>query len=150
MNRYVENTQMAQVKRSRLITTIFVIIIFFFGTLFTLKGNYGSVSAQVNDTLLGVVGTYGDAIFVELNDVEDFWLADKLEKGVLIEGEETKNTCSGRYKNQEYGEYVLHIYSDNAPYIVIRYGEGNTLVFNQARERFTHDVYEDLKEALGE
>lgn len=148
MNRYVENSQMAQVKRSRFITTIFVIVIFFFGTLFTLKGDTGAITAQVNDTLLGVVGTYGDSIFVSLDDVEDFWLTDTLEKGVLMDGEETKNTCSGKYKNQEFGEYTLHIYSDSVPYIVIQYGDGNTLVFNQGRERFTRDIYEDLQEAI--
>lgn len=149
MNRVAESGYISQVKKSRWITTLFVIVIFFFGTLFALKGNTGSVTAQVNESLLGVIGTYGDTTFIKLDEINEFLLVDVIEKGEKVEGEETDNTCSGVYKNEEFGEYTLHAYMDLAPYIVVHYGEGETLVFNQGRERLTRSLYEDLQEACG-
>lgn len=149
MNRFVQNSYMSQIKRSRWITTLFVIVIFFFGTLFALKGSTGSVTAQVDESMLGVLGTYGNATFVALEQINEFSLIEAFEKGEQIEGEETDNTCSGVYRNAEFGEYTLHAYVDAAPYIVVRYGEGETLVFNQGRERLTRSIYEDLQEACG-
>lgn len=152
MNRVAEREHVSQIKRSRWITTLFVIAIFFFGTLFALKGDTGAVTAQVdgNGRMLGVLGTYGNASFISLDEIDEFWLTDDLDAGTLIEGEEKKNTSSGRYRNDEFGEYTLHVYTDEAPYIVVRYGDGEILVFNQGRERLTDGIYEDLQEACGE
>lgn len=152
MNRVAEREHVSQIKRSRWITTLFVIVIFFFGTLFALKGDTGAVTAQVDGTgrMLGVLGTYGNASFISLDEIDEFWLTDDLDAGTLIEGEEKKNTSSGRYCNDEFGEYTLHIYTEQTPYIVVRYGEGEVLVFNQGRERLTEEIYEDLQEACGE
>ncbi len=152
MNRFTEREQVSQIKRSRLITTLFVIVIFFFGTLFALKRDTGAVTVQVdgNARMLGVLGTYGNPCFVPLDDINEFWLTDELDTGTMIEGEETKNTASGRYRNDEFGEYTLHVYFDQAPYIVVRYGDGETVVFNQGKERFTDDIYEELQKACVE
>lgn len=152
MERVAEREHVSQIKRSRLVTTLFVIAIFFFGTLFALKGDTGNVTAQVdaNGRMLGVLGTYGDASFIPLDEIDEFWLADALDVGTMVEGEERKNTASGLYRNEEFGEYTLHVYTDEAPYIVVRYGDGKTLVFNQGRERLTNGIYEDLQEACGE
>lgn len=152
MNQAAERDHISQIKRNRWITTIFVIVIFFFGTLFALKGDTGAVTAQVDATgkMLGVIGTYGSATFIPLDEIDEFWLTDDLDAGTMVEGEEKKNTSSGRYRNDEFGEYTLHVYNGQAPYIVIRYGEGETLVFNQGRERLTDGIYEDLQEACGE
>ena len=152
MNRVAEREHISQIKRSRWITTLFVIVIFFFGTLFALKGNTGAVTAQVDGTgkMLGVLGTYGDACFISLDEIDEFWLAYDLDAGTMVEGEATNNTFSGRYCNDEFGEYTLHVYTDQAPYIVVRYGDGEILVFNQGRERLTDGIYKDLQEACGE
>lgn len=152
MNRATEHEHISQIKRSRWITTLFVIVIFFFGTLFALKGDTGAVTAQVDATgkMLGVLGTYGNASFIPLDEIDEFWLTNDLDAGILVEGEEKKNTSSGRYHNDEFGEYTLHVYTDEAPYIVVRYGGGEILVFNQGRERLTKGIYEDLQEACAE
>lgn len=152
MNQATEHAHISQIKRNRWITTLFVIAIFFFGTLFALKGDTGSVTAQVDATgkMLGVLGTYGNASFIPLDEIEEFWLTNDLDTGNLVEGEEKKNTCSGRYRNDEFGEYTLHVYTDEAPYIVVRHGGGEILVFNQGRERLTKGIYEDLQEACVE
>lgn len=152
MNRVVEREHISQIKRSRWITTLFFIVIFFFGTLFSLKGNTGAVTVQVDDAskMLGILGTYGDPCFIFADDVDGFWLTDSLDTGIMIEGEETKNTLSGLYRNDEFGEYSLHIYTDKTPFIVVQYGDGKTIVFNQGNKRLTNDIYEDLLGAFGE
>lgn len=149
MSRYAANNYIAQLKRSRWTTTLIVIVILFVGTVVALRGDTGSVTAQVDSAMLGVLGTYGNATFVPLEEIEDFWLTDTIEIGTCIEGEETKNTASGVYSNEEFGEYTLHIYTDSEPHLVVRYGEGKTVVFNLGRERLTKGIYEDLEEACG-
>ena len=151
MNQFTERNGVAQVKRNRWITTIFVIVIFLFGTLSALKGDTGSVTAQVDaaNGMLGVLGTYGNACFIELAEIDEMRLVNDLDTGSMLEGEQSKNTYSGMFRNDEFGEFIFHAYIDRAPYIVIHHGEGEVLVFNQARERITRDIYEDLQEACG-
>ena len=136
-------------KRNRWITGVFVIAILIFGTVTALTGQTGSVTAQVDTAMLGVIGTYGSAEFVPLDEIEEFRLTETMDFGSRIEGEETKNTMSGRYSNEEFGEYLLHVYPEKEPYLVVRYSQGKTLVFNLGGERLTKSIFKDLEEALG-
>lgn len=147
MSRFTEQNYHAQIKRSRWVTTLIFILILFFGSLFAIRGNSGAVTVQVNDTMLGVLGTYGEAAFIPLNEIEELQLIESLDVGTQIEGETTDNTRSGTYSNEAYGEYTLHIYTESAPYIVVRHSGGKTLVFNLGRKSLTSKTYEDLQNA---
>ena len=149
MSQTTQNNYYAQLKRSRWITTLIFILILFFGSLFALRGNSGAVTVQVNDTMLGVIGTYGSATFIPLEEIEALQLIERLDVGTQVEGETTNDTHSGRYSNREYGEYTLHIYTDKAPYILVQYSGGNTLVFNLGRASLTDKTFEELQTAHG-
>ena len=147
MSRFAEDNYQAQLKRNRWITTLIFILILFFGSLFALRGNSGSVTAQVNDTLLGVVGTYGDPTFVSLDEIEQLQLTETMDFGAQVDGETKDNTMSGVYHNEEFGDYTLHVYHEKAPYIIVKYNGGNILVFNLGRASLTNEMYEDLQNA---
>lgn len=149
MGRFSEQNYHSQIKRNRWITTLIFILILFFGSLLAIRGNSGSVTVQVNDTMLGVLGSYGDASFIPLEEIEELQLIENLDVGIQIEGETTDNTHSGTYQNEEFGEYILHIYTDKSPYIVVRHSGGKILVFNLGRESLTTGTYEDLQNAYG-
>ena len=150
MSRFAENNYQAQLKRNRWITTLIFILILFFGSLFALRGNSGAITAQVNDTLLGVAGTYGEPVFVSLDEIEQLRLAEALDFGTQVDGETKDNTRSGAYQNEEFGDYALHVYHEKAPYIVVRYNGGNTLVFNLGRASLTNEIYEELQKAMAD
>lgn len=142
------NKNLNNYKQSRWITGIIVIALLVFGTVRALSGQSGTVTVQVNDTMLGVLGTYGDPEFIQLSEINDYQMVETVDYGTCVEGEEKENTMSGRYSNAEYGEYTLHVYSDKAPYIVVQYGDEKTIVFNLGSERLTKRTFEDLEEAM--
>ena len=130
--------------RNHRYTIIILLIIFIIGTVQALSGRSGSVSAQIDDHMLGVVGSGGDPVFVQLEEISQVQLADEITFGSLLEGEEKKNTMSGLCENDTFGTYTLHVYKTSSPYIVVSYGDGETLVFNQRTAKQTRDMYEDL------
>lgn len=130
--------------KARRYTLIIMVLIFLFGTIRALSGQQGSVTAQVDDEKLGVLGSYGDAIFVYMEDITRVQLVDELTIGTAVDAQETKNTMCGLYENETYGTYTLHIYTKERPCIEVTYGDGETLVFNSSTERQTKNIYEDL------
>lgn len=141
------NAAYSNIKRARRSTHLFVILLLVIGTILALTGQNGSVAAEVDGTTLGVLGTYGEATFISLDGIESVELKETLNFGACLEGEETKNTVSGRYSNEEFGEYTLHVYTKSSPYVVVTYEGGKVLVFNQKTERLTKNLVEKLEEA---
>ena len=140
----MEQSSNKKAGRSRKYTIIILLILFIIGTVQALSGRTGSVIAQVDDNMLGVVGSYGDPVFVRLDEITRLELVDAVNFGRCLEGEEKSNTMSGLYENGEFGTYTLHVYTSCSPYIVIGYGDGNTLIFNQKTAKLTRKIYEDL------
>lgn len=123
---------------------MFVALLFIIGTVLSMTGRQGSVTAQVDGEKLGVMGTYGKTIFVMLDDVTDVQLVDEMDFGTAVDAAETGNTMCGTYDHDVYGAYELRVYMKKSPYIVVTYGEGDVLVFNQVSKRQTQDIYEDM------
>lgn len=131
-------------RHNHLMTVILLLAIFIAATAVALNGQSGSVSAEMDDNWLGVIGPGGAPIFVALEEITQVRLADAVDFGKRLEGEEAKTTRSGRYENDVFGVYTLCVYPDSAPYIVVTYGEGETLVFNLKKTKQTQEIYEDL------
>lgn len=141
------NNSGASFGKARKYSIIIMVLIFLFGTLGALSGQHGSVTAQVDEEKLGVLGSSGDAVFVFLDDITQVQLIDELTVGSAVDAEETKNTMCGQYENEAYGTYTLLIYTKKRPCVVVTYGDGETLVFNQQTERQTKNIYEDLTQS---
>lgn len=135
-------------KKGRMFTLFLVIALFAVGTYQALSGLKGFVTAEVDGAHLGVCGTYGEAVFVELTDIEEVLLTDSFDFGTCIEGESTGNTISGLYSCAAYEHYTVHAYTDVASCIVVRHEDG-ILVFNCATDSLTENIYEQLVQAVG-
>ena len=135
-------------RRGLLISIGILVIIFIIGTVPVLLGKSGSVTVNLDkaNSLFGILGAYGDTVFIKLEDIDEIYLADNLDFGTMVEGKELRNIMSGIYSNDEFGTYQLHVYYKKAPFIVMKYGDGKVIVFNQSSEKYTKQVFEQLTE----
>ncbi len=128
-------------------TLVFVVLLFVIGTVLSMTGKTGAVTAQVDSRLLGVAASYGETLFIELESIKQVELVEEVDFGAAVDAEESGNTMCGTYKNDAYGEYQLRVYMKKSPFLVVTYGEENAvLVFNQGSARLTEGLYEDLTE----
>ena len=139
-----ERKDIFHAKRGVLFSLIFFLILAVIGTVQALTGASGSVMTQVDSGVLGVAGNYGDAEFIQLDTVSNVEMLDSLDIGTCIEGSETKNTVSGVFCNDAYGEYTIHAYTNGSPYIVITYGDRQILVCNAHKAKQTTELYETI------
>lgn len=139
-----QNAKNPQAK-GRKVATIIIVALFLIGIIQALTGSRGFVTTEINDQYLGVDGTYGDPVFLELASISDVQLVDTFDFGTCIEGEETKNTVSGTYSCNEYGTYTVHAYINEACIIV--HSPDGVLVFNCGSDSHTEDFYTQLAEA---
>lgn len=133
--------------RGRKFAAVIIVALFLIGILQALTGSRGYVTTEINDRYLGVDGTYGDPIFLELTSISDVQLVDPFDFGTCVEGEETKNTVSGTYSCDEYGSYTVHAYTKELCIVV--HSPGGVLVFNCGSDSHTEDMYEELANAIG-
>ena len=138
------NTQesITSFKKGRKFAVIVIVILFVIGTIQALTGSRGFVTTEINDLHLGVDGTYGGPVFLELATISNVQLAETFDFGICIEGEETKNTVSGIYSNDEFNLYTVHAYI-NEPCIILHH-PGGVLVFNCGSDFHTENMYEQL------
>ena len=143
----MDKDKVKSLRRSSIIVLLILLVI---GTAQVLMNKSGSITCQVdaNNSMLGVLGAYGDSIFINLSDIEEVSLVETLDCGEMVEGKETSQLRSGTYKNSEFGEYSLHVYIKSASYIVLHYDGGKVLVFNQSRAKTTEQVYESILENM--
>lgn len=128
--------------KGQITAAVIVAALFLIGAIQALTGTKGFVTAEVNDQYLGVDGTYGDPVFLELASISQLQLVDPFDFGDCIEGEETHNTVSGTYSCPSYGEYTVHAYTGK-PCIIVRSPDG-VLVFNCSSDSRTEKLYAQL------
>lgn len=135
-------------KKGQLLALLVMLALFAIGTYQALSGSKGFVNAEIDAEHLGVCGTYGEAFFVALCDIEDILLTDSFDFGTCIAGEETGNTVSGLYSCAAYDQYTVHAYTDTTSCIVVRHQDG-ILVFNCETDSLTEKIYDQLVQAVG-
>ena len=140
------NPKGPSLNQGRLLTILIVAALFAIGTVQTLSGSRGYITTAMDEVHLGVCGTYGGTLFVELDTITDVQLVDALSFGTRIEGAETGNTVSGIYTNEAFGSYWVHAYTDVPAYILVTYPEG-VLVFNCESAAKTETLYSSLAKA---
>lgn len=133
--------------RGRLMAIFLVALLFAIGIFQVLSGSSGFVTAEVDEAHLGVCGTYGDTVFVELSTITDVRIVDSFDFGTCVEGKEVGGTVSGIYSCDAYGQYSVHAYTNVPAYIIVTHPEG-VLVFNCSSESLTESMYTKLTEAI--
>lgn len=133
-------------RRRRFLPTIIIAALFLIGTLQALTGSTGVITVAIDDRHLGVDGTHGDAVFVELDAISDIQFAETFDFGTCVDGETTRNTVSGTYSCDAYGEYTVHAYIDESCIIV--HSPDGILVFNCGSTSQTEKMYDQLTAAM--
>lgn len=141
-----QDTKIPQAK-GRKLAAVIIAVLFLIGIVQALTGSRGFVTTEINDTHLGVDGTYGDPVFLELSSISDIQLVDSFDFGTCIEGEETKNTVSGTYSCDKYKSYTVHAYTKESCIVV--HSSNGVLVFNCGSDSHTKEMYEQLTDTIG-
>lgn len=134
--------------RGRKLAITIIVALFLIGIIQTLSGSRGFVTTEINDRYLGVDGTYGDPVFLELITIMDVQLVEEFDFGTCIEGEQTKNTVSGTYSTPEYGTCTVHAYTGELCIVV--HSPSGVLVFNCGSDSHTEDMYKEIAAAIAQ
>lgn len=130
-------------RRGRRLAFAVIAVLFVIGIVQVLSGNSGFVTTEIDGERLGVCGTYGDPVFLELEDITQVQLTDTFDFGTCVEGEEIGKTVSGIYLSQTLGQYMVHAYVNVSSYIIVTYS-GGILVFNCGSVSNTEAMYAKL------
>lgn len=98
-------------------------------------------------TVVGADGTEHVLVFSQLESVELFTGLSDFDRGEQLSGETAKTVTSGRFRNDAYGEYALHVMNKLHNYIVVRGADG-VLVFNYEADETTEVLYDYINEKL--
>lgn len=109
-----------------------------------------SVSPEENGLL--VVAADGTEHLLEFEKLESVELCHDLaqfHRGDQLSGETGRSVASGRFRNEEFGEYELHVMEELHDYVVARDSAG-VLVFNYESDETTETLYTYLFENLSD
>jgi hypothetical protein len=106
-----------------------------------------SISVAVNDDYLILSYSSGDSFEIKLIDITSVKEKRNLDLGKFVSGIETKKYNFGVWKNDEFGEYNLCIYSNVEKYIVVE-TTTNIFVFNIESDDATDSFYQAFTDLL--
>ena len=117
---------------------------------YTFGDAYDGLRPVLEETQFGITGLDGVThtfVYAESDITLHEGLKDylKTDKGELVEGEETKKTLSGLYRNDAFGEYQLHVQTKLDRYILVKNADG-VLVFNLESNDTTTELYNYMME----
>ncbi|MBQ7702043.1 MAG: hypothetical protein IJT54_06530, partial [Candidatus Methanomethylophilaceae archaeon] len=79
---------------------------------------------------------------VSIKETGDFDIGNK------VSGYSSFDYNSGTFRNSEFGNYILAVFSANDEFIIIEKKDGSHIVFNMADMESTVDLYYDIKSRL--
>ena len=129
-------------KRSPWFTAIVLVAIGIF--TFTV----GSVAVRFAETSFTINAT-GGAIEVPYQKISEVEYRETNINGRRSFGIGTMKINSGRFTNEEFGDYTLYAYTSVKPVIVVHHSDNMVLVFNLKTVEETRSVYETLRDYWG-
>lgn len=108
------------------------------------------VKVKLNNTKLKVSGGIFYSVEVPYSDIDDVSLVKSIEFGSRNNGAAIGTYKFGYFENSSYGTYKLFANSDVKQYIVVKYDNQKTVVFNCKNMDATTQTYEKLLEQVKE
>jgi hypothetical protein len=139
---------MSDMKKSyyqNLIWPFLIIVVFTIVRMVQAGGH--SVTAQVDDTLLGIAVDNYNPVFIPLSSVIDVQLIDQLGSWELVDGDVDDKFVYGTCQSQNLGTVQISAYTDASSYIVLK-TDDETLIYNLATKSDTKKSYKNLKDTL--
>jgi len=133
--------------KSTLLWTVIVIAVF---TLVqSIQGGGHSLTAEVDDSRVGIVCDRYDAVFLELDEIEDLQLVDSMETFVPSGGGQDRSFTYGSFESDLYGSVTVMAWTERSKFILIRTAD-SALLFNCSRDRDTEKTYDEIVSAREE
>ncbi len=103
----------------------------------------GGVRAVAGEDALKVSAPFAASVSVRYDDIRAARLVEDMDPGSRLSGMRGARVLAGRYLNDEFGGYALYAYA-GVPLAIDLTTENGHVVFNQADEEKTRDLYERL------
>ena len=135
-------------KRTFWINLAIVLVLIVFATVRSFVAGGPDVDFTLAEDSLSFSGPGEFAVSVEFKDLASITFRENLELGDCVTGGNEKGYTYGIWKNEEFGEYTLHILSKVQAYIILTETDGSTVVVNIENARTTKDFSKNLIEYL--
>lgn len=111
--------------------------------------NGSSVTAvTVEDDGLSFAAESGYTSSLKWDEVKNVELRSEVDYGTLVDGSDTSKEKSGRWTNDEFGEYELFVSPKISTCIVCTLQSDRTIVLNYESEESTESFYQAILEKL--
>lgn len=136
-----------KVKRDK---RIFAVSLIFIAVVFLLIGIYlvtGEIKTTVDEKNINIVCSYWQDYIVELDSISSISYVENLELGKRTNGFGSFKLLAGRFRNNEFGDYILYAYLKCDNFIVLDTSHGIVALNAQTQEE-TQALYELLKKLI--
>lgn len=131
--------------RTKTIVTIGILVVVgLFLAIMLIQG----VQVHQDKSSIKISGGIFYSVDVPYTKIKEVELKTSVSFGTRTNGADIHSYKLGNYKNSAYGSYKLFVNTDVNKFIVIHYGEHETVVFNCKNEETTMQVYENLLEQV--
>ncbi len=138
----------AKEKNSRKLSYLLPLLVVVFYTLWQMFASGGhTVTAEVDDTQIGLAVDRYESVFIPLEEVREVRLIESLGEWTSLDGSSDRNFSYGRCSIEEYGEAMLSVYTQKPPFLLIR-TENDTYIYNHSNQKETTKDYNAITEAL--
>lgn len=106
--------------------------------------DFGSVKVDISDGIIKVNAPMYSTEF-SADEIEDVYQAEKLGNGVRTNGAAANDYRLGHFRLNEFGDCMLYVYSDEAPYTVVKLRD-KSVIFNLKDRNENETLFDKLKE----
>ena len=108
----------------------------------------GHVNVDMDDNRVSIDAPmmHEDILFSDISYVE---LRDDVDYGIRTGGYGGLDISSGKFRNDEFGDYRLAVHNDVGACVVLHLNDGDVVVFNLENTDATERFYYDLTESMG-
>ena len=113
-------------------------------------GGGPDVDFILDEDSLSLSGPGEFTVSVEFKDLTSVEFRDSLDLGACISGGSNSGYTYGRWENEEFGEYALHVLTGVEAYMILTEADGSIVVLNlenaQTTEAFSQNLIGHLQE----
>ena len=135
-------------KRNFRINMAIVLVLIVIVTVRSLVSGGSGVDFTLTEDSLSFSGPGEFEVSVEFKNLASVAFRENLELGDCITGGSEKGYTYGVWKNEEFGEYALHVLTKVQAYVILTEADGSTVVANFENARTTEDFSKNLIEYL--
>lgn len=123
-----------------------VIVVVVFTVIQGIRGGGHSLTAEVDDTRIGIVCDRNEPQFFLLSDLSDVQLVSDIGGLTSSGGTQDQHFAFGSFVSDTFGEVTVMAWTEHRAFIVLKLRD-QTIIFNCANDRDTENKYKDILQA---